>query len=122
MPEDIQVQESENKGQEEKAPSLTLEGAQAAVITEILGKFVTPSEMGDLASITLLEASGNNEYEKSTTFVQFHKYGNIELSGDSLSREAMDRLVAAWIKWRIDHYTPPVEDDGGLAEIDDHPF
>lgn len=87
------------------------------MIAEILGKFVTPSEAGDLASITLLEA---NEYSDGTTFCKFHKYGHVEVSDNSLSDETMDRFVAAWIKWRTDHYQPLTEDS--LGSIDDQPF
>jgi hypothetical protein len=107
----------ENKEQgEEQIPSLKLEGPQAAVLREILGKVITPSEASDLASITVLEAT---EYADGTTFCKFHKFGHVSISDSTLSDETMDRFMAAWIAWRVKHYKPPVKDDGGL---DDHPF
>ncbi len=98
---------------------LTTEQKQAAVIADILSKTVQPSESGDLASITLLEA---NDYENDVTYVRFHKHGHCIISESSLSDDTMDRLCAAWIAWRVKQYAPPVEDDGGLAELGDHPF
>lgn len=111
------MEEQIEESTEKQPPLLKLEGAQAAVIREILSKLVTPSEIGDLASVTLLDAS---EYENDTTFCKFHKYGNVYISDTNLSDETMDRFVAAWIKWKSDHWQPPVEE--GLGEIDDHPF
>jgi hypothetical protein len=91
---------------------------QEAVIADILSKTVVPSESGDLASISLLEAT-----DDGAVYIRFHKYGYTELSDSSLSDVSMDCLCAAWIDWRKKHYkAAPTGTEQELGDIENRPF
>ncbi len=95
-----------------------------AVLDDILSKFITPDEVDSSASSTVLEVTNWTD----VLVCAFREYGDHVITQSSYhgtpqvsqivpSTRAMDRLVCAWIKWRVNHPT-----ESNLGEIEDHPF
>jgi hypothetical protein len=117
---------SEEQTKEQETPKLTLEGNRAAVIKEILRKLVVQQEGGDDTSQRVALEIDQWGSISAAIFNRWTNHHIIQAEDDKVnhlmpSNEVMDKLCAAWIAWRTQHYEPPKEGDS-LGDLDDHPF